>query len=135
MTLMVTIQLWVFNTTCWSRQYDFNLVHHLTTEKQIFSYSEKNIPRQDLNRGSRPQIQNIHKLYTAWLCFIYLSLLLLWLCISRLKWGFKYNPMLLVFVLDIVIPHKRFNVFWAYVKARLLWNINFILLNRSWACN
>ena len=41
---MVTIQPWVFITTCWSRLYDFNLVHHPTPEKLFFSYSEKMPP-------------------------------------------------------------------------------------------
>ena len=41
MPLMVTIQPWVFVTTCWSSQYDFNLVHHPTPQKIFFSYSEK----------------------------------------------------------------------------------------------
>ena len=36
MPFMVTIQPWVFITTCWSRQYDFNLVHHPTPENEIF---------------------------------------------------------------------------------------------------
>ena len=55
MPLMVTIQQWVFITTCRSRQYDFNLVHHPTPEKQIFSYSEKNVLSRDLNPGPQPQ--------------------------------------------------------------------------------
>ena len=41
MPIMVTIQPWVFNTRGCSRQYDFNLVHHPTREKQNFSYLEK----------------------------------------------------------------------------------------------
>ena len=40
---MVTIQPWIFITTCWSRQYDFNLVCH---------------PCQDSNAGPRPWSEN-----------------------------------------------------------------------------
>ena len=46
MPLMVTIQPWVFIITCWSRQRDFNLVHHPTPEKWFFFYySEKRYPQ------------------------------------------------------------------------------------------
>ena len=37
---MVTIQPWVFITASWSRQYDFNLVHHPTSE-HIFFFRKK----------------------------------------------------------------------------------------------
>ena len=41
--LFTNIFPWVFITMCWSRQYDFNLVHH-PTPKNEFSYSEKKSP-------------------------------------------------------------------------------------------
>ena len=65
MPFMVTIQRWVLITMCWSRQYDFYLVSHPTPEKQIFSYSEKNISRGDSNLGSLPWVQNVHMVYRA----------------------------------------------------------------------
>ena len=52
MPLMVTIQPWVFITTCWSRQYDFNLVHHPTPEKRIISFSEKNVHQVGFEPGT-----------------------------------------------------------------------------------
>ena len=63
--------IWVFlingyhSAMGWSGQYDFNLVNHPSTKKWIFSNSEKNVPRWDLNPGPQPWIQNIHKLKTA----------------------------------------------------------------------
>ena len=42
---MVAIQPWVFITTCWSRQYDFNLVCHPTPKIQFFFLFRKKCPQ------------------------------------------------------------------------------------------
>ena len=63
MPLMITIQPWVFITTCWSRQYDFNLVHHPTPEKQFFFLFTKKRPQAGFEpRTSTTNPEHTHAL-------------------------------------------------------------------------